>query len=42
MLGTTLGAAYVARAHYIDRKEFTSLSRDVADLIGYANAVGGL
>ncbi len=38
-LGTTLGAAYVARAHYIDRGRFTSLSQDVADLIAYANAV---
>jgi hypothetical protein len=40
-LGTTLGAAYVARAHYIDRQQFTSLSQSVADLIGYANAVTG-
>jgi hypothetical protein len=38
-LGTTLGAAYVARAHYIDRTKFTSLSQDVADLIAYASAV---
>jgi hypothetical protein len=38
-LGTTLGAAYVARAHYIDREHFTSISKDVADLIAYANAV---
>lgn len=37
-LGTTLGSAYVARAHYIDRKRFTSLSQSVADLIAYANA----
>lgn len=38
-LGTTLGSAYIARAHYIDRTKFTSLSQDVADLIAYANAV---
>jgi hypothetical protein len=38
-LGTTLGAAYVARAHYIDRQNFTSISQNVADLIGYANGI---
>lgn len=38
-LGTTLGSAYVARAHYIDREHFTSISQDVADLIAYANAM---
>lgn len=37
-LGTTLGAAYQARAHYIDREHFTNLSQAVADLIAYANA----
>lgn len=37
-LGTTLGAAYIARAHYMDRTRFTSLSKDVADLIAYALA----
>ncbi len=37
-LGTTLGAAYRARAHYVDRSHFTSLSRSVADVIAYANA----
>lgn len=37
-LGTTLGAAYVARAHYIDRDRFTSLSQRVADLIAYTRA----
>jgi PAP2 superfamily len=37
-LGTTLGAAYQARAHYIDREHFTSLSQAVATLIAYANA----
>lgn len=35
-LGTTLGAAYQARAHYIDREHFTNLSQAVADLIAYA------
>ena len=37
-LGTTLGAAYLARAHYIDRIRFTNLSQAVADVIAYANA----
>ncbi len=37
-LGTTLGAAYVARAHYTDRDHFTNFSPQVADLIDYANA----
>ncbi len=37
-LGTTLGAAYQARAHYMDREHFTSLSQAVADLIAYADA----
>lgn len=32
-LGTTLGAAYLARAHYIDRGNATSLSQAVADVI---------
>ena len=40
-LGTTLGAAYTARAHYIDRSTFTNVSPAVADLIAYANAVTG-
>ena len=38
-LGTTLGAAYVARAHYIDRTRFTSFSAAIADLIAYANGI---
>jgi hypothetical protein len=38
-LGTTLGAAYVARAHYIDWQHYTSVSQSVADLIAYATAV---
>jgi hypothetical protein len=37
-LGTTLGAAYLARAHYIDRQRFTNLSQAIADVIAYANA----
>lgn len=40
-LGTTLGAAYVARAHYIDRTQYTSISNAVADLIAYANGASG-
>src|ERR1700678_3047481 len=38
-LGTTLGAAYAARAHYIDRTRFTSFSPAIADLIAYANGI---
>ena len=30
-LGTTLGGAYVARAHYIDRAHFTKLSQHVQE-----------
>jgi len=37
-LGTTLGAAYQARAHYVDREHFTSLSEAVADVVAYAAA----
>ena len=37
-LGTTLGSAYRARAHYLDQSRFTSLSQSVADLMAYANA----
>jgi len=37
-LGTTLGSAYLARAHYIDRTRLTNLSQSVANLIAYANA----
>jgi hypothetical protein len=37
-LGTTLGSAYLARAHYIDRTHFTNLSQEIADVIAYANA----
>jgi hypothetical protein len=37
-LGTTLGAAYMARAHYTDREHFTNISQSIADLIAYAYA----
>ena len=37
-LGTALGSAYLARAHYIDRERFTSISPSVAGLIAYTNA----
>jgi len=40
-LGTTLGAGYLARAHYIDRTHFTKLSQTVMDVIAYANATTG-
>jgi len=37
-LGTALGSAYLARAHYVDRDHFTSISPSVANLIAYTNA----
>src|ERR1700722_6110355 len=40
-LGTTLGAAYEARAHYLDRERFTSISNAVDDVIAYANSTSG-
>jgi hypothetical protein len=40
-LGTTLGAGYVARAHYIDRKKHTDISQPVADVIAYASRITG-
>lgn len=40
-LGSTLGAAYQARAHYLDRIRFTSVSKAVANLIAYANSTAG-
>ena len=40
-LGTTLGAAYQARAHYIDRERYTNVSPALADLIAYTNAITG-
>ena len=39
--GSTLGAAYQARAHYLDRERFTSISKAVADVIAYANSTSG-
>jgi hypothetical protein len=38
-LGTTLGAAYVARAHYLDWTHFTKLSQPVTDVVAYADAI---
>jgi membrane-associated phospholipid phosphatase len=38
-LGTTLGAAYVARAHYRDRDHFSNVAQSVAELIAYTNAI---
>lgn len=38
-LGTTLGAGYLARAHYIDQTRHTNLSQAVAAVIAYANAI---
>lgn len=38
-LGTSLGGAYQAKARYETFKDFTSVSRTVADLIGYTNDV---
>ncbi len=40
-LGTTLGAAYGARAHYLDRERFTNIAKSVSDLIAYANSTSG-
>ncbi len=40
-LGATLGAAYQARAHYLDRQRFTSISESVAKVIAYANSTSG-
>jgi hypothetical protein len=40
-LGTTLGAGYLARAHYIDQKGHTDISQSVADLIAYATGITG-
>ncbi len=40
-LGTTLGGAYQARAHYNDREHYTDVSQRVADLIAYTNATTG-
>jgi hypothetical protein len=40
-LGTTLGAAYLARAHYLDRTHFTSVAPSVAAVIAYTLTVTG-
>lgn len=40
-LGTTLGSAYLARAHYIDQKHYTSISPAVTNVIGYAEQLTG-
>ena len=40
-LGTTLGAAYQARAHYDDREHFTNVSTAIGDFIAYTNATTG-
>ncbi len=40
-LGSTLGAAYQARAHYLDREHYTNVSSAIADLIAYSNATTG-
>jgi hypothetical protein len=37
-LGTTLGASYLARSHYVDQTNFASISKPVADVIAYAFA----
>ncbi len=41
-LGTTLGSAYLARAHYIDWEHYTKLSPAVAEVLAYANLTAGL
>ena len=40
-LGATLGGAYAARAHYLDRARFTNVSQTIADVIAYALATSG-
>ena len=40
-LGTTLGAAYLARAHYTDRDHYTNVSAAIASLIAYTNSTTG-
>jgi hypothetical protein len=41
-LGTTLGSAYLARAHCQDWTHCTNVSKAVADLIAYANTTSAL
>ena len=38
-LGTKLGALYQTKAHYDDFEHFSSVSQNVADLLGYTNEV---
>lgn len=38
-LGTTLGSAYIAQAHYRDRTHFTNVSQTIANLIAYAESI---
>lgn len=40
-LGTTLGSAWLARAHYIDRTHHTAISPAVTAVIAYANSTAG-
>lgn len=40
-LGTTLGAAYEARAHYIDNEHYTNISPAVQQVIAYALGTSG-
>ncbi len=40
-LGSTLGAAYEARAHYVGRDHATRISDSVTQLIAYANSTSG-
>jgi len=40
-LGTTLGAAYLAKAHYSSAKVFTNVSPDIANLIAYSFTLTG-
>lgn len=40
-LGTTLGAAYEARAHYIDSEHYTNISPAVQQVIAYALGISG-
>ncbi|MBT9333133.1 phosphatase PAP2 family protein [Acidipila sp. 4G-K13] len=41
-LGTTLGGAYVARAHYSSRTDYTNLSAELSGLIAYAHTTTSL
>lgn len=40
-LGTTLGAAYAARFHYLDSKHVSPMPEPLEDLIRYADSVSG-